>query len=184
METSQASHYDCILIGLTEAGLILDCLGNQLVLPTFTDGNDWALQYIGKIGIASYDPEFECWRFVPYLDQSLRRVFELDDEYEIGWSNETKGNNWTAPIGIIPGENGAFIKDDTDDVWIPVPPEFFIMCEQYNQTPESVLRSFIADVCEIKNYDREPRADGYCSNGSDERRLADEYFSRAFWNVE
>ena len=45
-------------------------------------------------------------------------------------------------------------------------------------SPEVVLRGFIADLAEIMNWADNPRADGYSSNGSDERRYAMEYYER------
>ena len=51
--------------------------------------------------------------------------------------------------------------------------------------PETVLRGFIADLAEIMNWARNPREDGYSSNGSDERRMAREYYERVgypYWN--
>jgi hypothetical protein len=46
--------------------------------------------------------------------------------------------------------------------------------------PVDVLRGFIADLCSLHNYFRCPREDGYTSLGSDERRMAQEYFHRAY----
>jgi hypothetical protein len=39
----------------------------------------------------------------------------------------------------------------------------------------TVLRGFIADLCGIMNWANNPRADGYSSNGSDERQMAEQY---------
>jgi len=44
--------------------------------------------------------------------------------------------------------------------------------------PETVLRGFIADLCGIMNWASNPRADGYGSNGSDERDFASAYYDR------
>lgn len=52
------------------------------------------------------------------------------------------------------------------------------LCEVDGVLPETVLRGFIGDLCEIRNYSNAPREDGYASNGSDERRLAREYYDR------
>jgi hypothetical protein len=41
-----------------------------------------------------------------------------------------------------------------------------------------VLTGFIADLAGIMNWADNPRADGYSSNGSDERRMAMEYYER------
>jgi hypothetical protein len=62
---------------------------------------------------------------------------------------------------------------------LELPPEFIEHCKRDNVPPEVVLRGFIADLCGIMNWTASPRADGYCSNGSDERLMAREYYERA-----
>ena len=57
-------------------------------------------------------------------------------------------------------------------------PEFEEMCEADGVAPETVLRGFIADLCEIRSCASDSREDGYCSNGSDERILAQQYCDR------
>jgi hypothetical protein len=64
-------------------------------------------------------------------------------------------------------------------ITLTLPSEFIELCEQDNVTPELVLRGFIADLCEIVSWADHPRADSYCSNGSDERLYAREYYERA-----
>ncbi|MCK6432442.1 MAG: hypothetical protein HUU30_20135 [Burkholderiaceae bacterium] len=63
-------------------------------------------------------------------------------------------------------------------ITIELPPEFIELCRQDNVAPELVLRGFIADLCEIVSWCDAPRTDGYASNGSDERRMAREYYER------
>ena len=63
-------------------------------------------------------------------------------------------------------------------VTIELPPEFVELCEADGVEPEIVLRGFIADLCEIRNYASAPREDGYSSNGSDERMMARQYYER------
>jgi hypothetical protein len=63
-------------------------------------------------------------------------------------------------------------------VTIDLPPEFVALCKGDGVEPEVVLRGFIADLAEIMNWADAPRADGYSSNGSDERRYAMEYYER------
>ena len=63
-------------------------------------------------------------------------------------------------------------------ITLDLPPEFIALCKQDNVPPEVVLRGFIADLAEIINWANNPRADGYSSNGSDERRYAMEYYER------
>lgn len=52
------------------------------------------------------------------------------------------------------------------------------MCEADGVTSEIVLRGFIADLASIMNWAASPRADGYSSNGSDERDMAQAYYER------
>jgi hypothetical protein len=61
---------------------------------------------------------------------------------------------------------------------LDLPPEFLALCARDRVTPEVVLRGFIADLCSIHNYVAHPRADGYSSNGSDERDMAYAYYER------
>ena len=61
---------------------------------------------------------------------------------------------------------------------IELPEEFIELTEADGVTPEIVLRGFIADLCGIMNYVAAPRADGYSSNGSDERSMAQDYYER------
>jgi hypothetical protein len=63
-------------------------------------------------------------------------------------------------------------------VKIELPPEFIELCKRDQVQPEVVLRGFIADLCGIMNWASNPRADGYSSNGSDERDMAAQYYWR------
>jgi hypothetical protein len=71
-------------------------------------------------------------------------------------------------------------------VTLDLPQEFIDLCKRHDVTPEEVIKGFVADVSGIINWGhpdpsqgRFPRPnDGYQSNGSDERRLALEYFER------
>lgn len=61
---------------------------------------------------------------------------------------------------------------------LELPPEFVELCAADGITPELVLRGFIADLAGILNWANAPRADGYSSNGSDERMMARQYYER------
>lgn len=63
-------------------------------------------------------------------------------------------------------------------VTIDLPPEFVALCAADGVEPETVLRGFIADLAGIMNWQSAPRADGYSSNGSDERMMAQAYYER------
>lgn len=66
----------------------------------------------------------------------------------------------------------------TKQLTIELPEEFIELCGEDGIEPETVLRGFIADLCYIINWAKNPRKDGYSSNGSDERRMAREYYER------
>lgn len=63
-------------------------------------------------------------------------------------------------------------------VTLELPPEFIALCKQDGVTAEVVLRGFIADLCGIVSWANNPRKDGYCTNGSDERDKARTYYDR------
>ena len=62
-------------------------------------------------------------------------------------------------------------------VWVP--PEFVRVCPGVQRTPGQVLEGFVADAAGLQNYVVCPRADGFGSNGSDEREMADAWLQRA-----
>ncbi len=71
------------------------------------------------------------------------------------------------------------------NVTLKLPDEFIERCRHDGVAPEVVLRGFIADLCDIWSYADAPRTDGYCTNGSDERSKAQEYYDRVgypYWN--
>jgi hypothetical protein len=61
---------------------------------------------------------------------------------------------------------------------LDLPAEFVELCEADGVTPETVIRGFIADLAGIMNWQANPRQDGYSSNGSDERTMAQDYYDR------
>ena len=63
-------------------------------------------------------------------------------------------------------------------ITIQLPVEFIEFCKADGVTPETVLRGFIADLAGINNWVANPRKDGYSSNGSDERDMAQAYYER------
>lgn len=136
------------------------------------------------IGTPRIDLSEKYW-FYEYPDQSLRRVPELDWHQHtgadvIGWVCDAKPRGFRAPIGLIPGENGQFISADLTTISLDVPSEFVELCRDVALTPLDVLRGFIADVCGLQNLIVRPRADGFSSNGSDERMYAEQWFDRAY----
>jgi hypothetical protein len=63
-------------------------------------------------------------------------------------------------------------------VTLDLPPEFIDLCAADGVAPETVLRGFIADLTGIISWQAAPRTDGYNSNGSDERQMAQDYYDR------
>ena len=72
-----------------------------------------------------------------------------------------------------------WVPMDADGVTLRVPPEFVRECRRVQMTPQELLRSFAGDLAGIQNFVACPRADGYGSNGSDEREYADAWLHRA-----
>lgn len=56
-------------------------------------------------------------------------------------------------------------------VTLELPEEFLELCEEVKTPPATVLRGFIADLCDLRSGD-------YVTNGSDERDMAERYFER------
>jgi hypothetical protein len=70
-------------------------------------------------------------------------------------------------------------------ITLALPEEFLALCASDGVVPELVLRGFIAALCQLMSWAADPRTDGYGSNGSDERRMAREYYQRVgypWWN--
>ena len=83
----------------------------------------------------------------------------------------------------MPRKTKSTTKPNT--ITVALPEEFLALCASDGVAPELVLRGFIADLAGIMNWVASPRTDGYSSNGSDERRLAMEYYERVgypWWN--
>lgn len=169
---------------------------------TVIGGSHWHAESsrrdVGKFGylvratpMSSENMPTGTYYFRDYLDQSLRRVPELDDlrgtrfangkvPATVGWWCESKPTGFLAPAGLIPGENGLFIPDETMAVTVRVPPEFVRECRGVQRSPEEVLHGFIGDLAGISNYVSAPRADQFSSNGSDERMYAEQWLDRAY----
>ncbi len=129
--------------------------------------------------------------FRAYPEPSLRRVFELDrvggdGTVHAGWLCDDQPHGFTAPPGLIPGKYGQFVPDETVEVSLRVPPEFVRECRRVQRTPQEVLRGFIGDAAGIESWVDRPRADGYGSNGSDEREMASAWINRAYgvWAID
>jgi hypothetical protein len=118
--------------------------------------------------------------FHPYPDQRLRRRPTEDDPGLSLWGWQIDDRHFTAKAGIVPGRDGLVVTQDTETLVIDIPREFIDLCEKSKLHPKTVLRGFIADLCQLMNWAYCPREDDYSSNGSDERRMAQLYFERAY----
>ena len=119
--------------------------------------------------------------FRAYVDPSLRRVPDLDNaQGGRGWVCDAQPHGFIAPASIQPGEGGRYVADETVELTLRVPPEFDRECRRLQRTPKQVLEGFVADAAGIRDDMRCPRADGFGSNGSDERDMAEAWLQRAF----
>ena len=129
------------------------------------------------------------YRFDAYPDQSLRRAFELDDfDYidenhnlnSIGWRNEANRDGFLAARGIIPGKDGRFISDRTEPYCVHIPFEFVEIATRLKQDPVTLLKNFMADVCQLHSSNELPRADGFSSKGPEAEKKASDYLKQAY----
>lgn len=158
----------------------------------FQPDSRWNAEQVGKVGMLRSEylldaPGFTT-SFAAYPDQTLRRAPELDPTrrrglYVTGWRCAARPRGFLAPAGLIPGENGQFVESFTTTITLEVPEEFMRLAREHQSSADGLLRGFIADVCGLQSYVSCPRADGYTSNGSDERMLAQDWLERAYgWN--
>lgn len=180
----------CELLIIEHAGATRELVG----------GGHWSQEHsrrnVGKFGYVVAARPFgsvlpvSAFYFRDYIDQSLQRVPELDSHDQgtiadgrarevVGWRCDARPHGFRAPVGIIPGEAGRFVPDETEAITLRVPLEFVRECQRVQMTPRELLRSFVGDLAGIQNSLACPRADGYGSNGSDERQYADEWLHRA-----
>jgi hypothetical protein len=158
--------------------LVFRAAGRVYVLPT-ANTNWWAVGTIGRLSLRKDPAEYS---FRAYPDQRLRRLDALDDA-DAGvwaWTFTDTSRVVLVKAGVIPGQNGAVVSEETHALNLDVPHEFVQLCARFKLLPASVLRDFIADLCALQNPASRPREDGYGSSGSDERLLAHAYFERAY----
>lgn len=181
-----------IALGIGDYGIVVRTPGRYEA-----DSTEYLKRDIGKVGCAVGASEYVDGRslpckdavfFRPYLDQSLRRRPEIDraspahthrNEAIIGWSCDARGL-FLAPAGIVPGESGQYVPDTTEPLTLFIPEAFKEVCEDVGLSPAQLLRGFIADAAGLHNFASNPRADGYSTNGSDERDYAENYIERAW----
>lgn len=130
---------------------------------------------VGQIGRLTI--EAERFSFIPYADQRLRRSPQQDVSRLFCWHIDDR--ELLVKEHVLPGVDGVAIEDETETIELDVPPELIELCDACGVRPEVLLRGFIADLCGLQNLRDRPREDGYDSNGSDERMLAQDWFDRA-----
>ncbi len=202
-------YYDARLKGVTTAAngekrLAIEYRGRELSLPADTANAQHCEKRLhaagadtGVIGLARLirkktqggNRPRMFYRFDIYADQSLRRAFELDD-YEyidsdynincIGWRNDKNPDGFLAPRGIIPGDAGRFVSDNTEKHVLAIPFEFIELATRMKTDPESILKHFIADACHLQSTPELPRADGFSSRGTESTRKAHDYLRQAW----
>jgi len=72
------------------------------------------------------------------------------------------------------------VSEDTEVLRLAIPRELIDLCDRRGLAPATLLRGFIADLCDLHNWASFPREDCYGSNGADQRFLAQEYFKRTY----
>ena len=143
--------------------------------PTSIAG--WPVGHIGRLRMA-HKPGGMA--FHAYVDQRLRRDPMGDDLELEKWGWRIGDVRIQVRAGILPGLDGQVVTRDIEILEIELPREFIDLCARRGVTPMRVLRAYVADLCELINWFRCPREDGYSSNGSDERMYAQMHFHRTF----
>jgi hypothetical protein len=158
--------------------LVFRADGRVYVLPT-ANITWWAVGTIGRLSLRKAPAEYS---FRAYPDQRLRRLPALDEAAVDAWAWTFTDTSRVVLVkaGVIPGQDGAVVPEDTKALSLNVPHEFVLFCARVRLHPADVLRGFVADLCALQNPVSRPREDGYCSNGGDERLLAQAYFERAY----
>lgn len=138
----------------------------------------------GQRGVLTVKSETD-FVFQPYRDQRLRRAPQHDlrrgeEDWLWCWTIEGTDRQFLLKPHFVPGVDGRHIDDETDAIELDVPAEFSEFCGSRGLNAEEVLRGFIADLCGLQSSVANPREDGFCSNGGDERRIAAEWFDRAY----
>lgn len=202
--------YDARLKGISPSGngdkLIIEYQGKELSLPADSANAQYCEKRlrasengIGPIGLARLirrrtpgnRRSGTFYRFDAYCDQTLRRAFDLDDyeyldnEYNlncIGWRNGKNPDGFLAPRGIIPGEDGRFVSDNTEKHLLALPFEFIELATRMKTDPINLLKTFIADTCNLQSTSELPRADGFSGRGNEALRKARDYL-RTAWRL-
>jgi hypothetical protein len=174
--------YDAVLTRIDHsAGTLVFTVGDDdfTVIPSTT--TSWRVGSVGRMRLNTHPRGFA---FHHYADARLRRDPALDDLPNQRWGWRLGERKIQVRAGMLPGCNGDVVRRDTEMLSIELPREFIDFCAIRGLAPLSVLRAYVADLCELFNWVQCPREDDYSTNGSDERMYAQIYFQRAFGWVE
>jgi hypothetical protein len=170
--------YDAVLTRINaDAGVLTFTVGasnHRVVYPHVTT---WTVGTVGRLRLST-DPR--GFAFHSYVDQRLRRVPGLDDLAQQQWGWRIGERRFRVRSGLLPGQNGEVVRRDTEPLVLDLPREYLTYCADRGLKPATVLRAFIADLCELFDWNACPREDDYSTNGSDERLYAEAYFQRCF----
>lgn len=173
-------YYDATLVKVTKKQAIYSWQGEKLCRPLPGRYQEVPLG-IGEIGLLIVDDNASHIEiFVPYAEQRLRRVMEYDVGNQWGWQLDGEDTPIRVLAGIIPGVEGAVIKEDTRPLMLPIPAEFFAFCNRYRLNVEEILRTFIADACNLQHTLSLPREDDYHSEYEDLRGMVSAYLESAY----
>lgn len=170
--------YDAVLTAIDHPNkvLVFSVTRDTHRVPV-TSTTYWELGVVGRLRL----PTAECdFAFHVYADIRLRRTPELDDSSIHQWGWRLGERRFTVQAGILPGRGGAVVRRDTEPLTLELPREYLTFCADCGLSPATVLRGFIADLCNLFNWTDCPREDDYSNNGSDERAMAKQYFRRAY----
>lgn len=176
----EKTYYDVTLVKVTKKQAIYRWQGKKLCRPLPGRYQDVPLG-IGKIGLLIVDDgASQIEIFIPYVEQRLRRAMEYDVGNQRGWQLDGEDTPFLVLAGIIPGIEGAVVKDETRPLTLSIPAEFFAFCDHYRIDAEEVLRTFIADTCNIQHTLILPREDDYHSEYEDLRGMVSAYMESAY----
>jgi hypothetical protein len=176
--------YDVILSAIDQANRVLIFRSTRGIyrVPFKEPRSPWSIGTVGRLRLTEGERSFV---FHEYADALLRRAPGLDNPLLNRWGWRLAERRFALEAGIVPGRQGAFVQRDTEPLTLDLPREFRALCAARGLLPETVLRSFIADLCGLCSWDTCPREDRYCGNGSDEHDMAQAYFRRVYgWSFD
>jgi len=168
--------YDATLIQVDSlrGGLVFK-VDDTIHRVTYPHVSSFSVGAIGRLRLPRPNREFS---FNAYPDQRLRRAPASDQPLERRWGWCIGERQFTVEVGVIPGRAGKVIRRDTMPLTLEVPREFANFCAARGITPERVLSTFFADLCNLTNLFGCPREDGYTGSGNAEQAL--DYFNHTW----